>query len=259
LSSTFRDLFSAASDSYAEFRPDYPPELFALLAAHAPARRLAWDCATGSGQAAHGLAPLFERVFATDASAAQLAHASPHPRIAFRVAPAETSGLADRSVDLITVAQALHWLDRPAFYAEAKRVLVPRGILAVWCYTLLEIEPAIDSKVRAFYEDVVGPYWPPGRELVAARYRTIEFPFDEFDVPRFCIERDLTLPALIGYLRTWSATLRYQKDRGSDPVGPFTATIAAVWGEPARVRRARWPLHVRAGRLPALAASAPRH
>jgi ubiquinone/menaquinone biosynthesis C-methylase UbiE len=247
---TFRDLFGDAASGYAEYRPRYPPELFAHLAARAPARRLAWDCATGSGQAAEGLVPHFERIVATDASARQLAAARPHERVRYAIARAEASPLRTACVDLITVAQALHWLDRPAFHAEAGRVLAPGGVLAVWCYTLLEIEPTIDARVRSFYADVVGPYWPPGRDLVAARYRTIEFPFDEFDVPPFSIQIELDLPALAGYLRTWSATLRYIADRGHDPVDPFMQALRPLWGDPAQTRHARFPLHVRAGVRP---------
>lgn len=247
---TFRDHFSKAAPDYATFRPRYPEALFAFLAARAPARRLAWDCATGSGQAAAGLAAHFEQVVATDASTAQVEAATPHPRITYRVAPAEASGLADRSADLVTVAQALHWFDVDAFFREARRVLAPGGLLAAWCYARLAIDPAIDGPIETFFSATVGPYWPPERVLVETHYRGIAFPFEEIEMPAFALEHHWTLDELAGYLRTWSATLRYTAARGSDPVEPLVGELRGPWGGPERRRRVRWPLHFRAGFVP---------
>lgn len=244
----FRDHFSQAASEYAAFRPRYPAALFEALAARAPGRRLAWDCATGSGQAALGLADHFDRVVATDASTAQIGAALPHPRVEYRVAPAERSGLAAGSVDLVTVAQALHWLDRAPFYAEARRVLAPDGLIAVWCYSLMEIDPAVDVLVRAFYRDTIGPWWPPERVLVDTGYRDVEFPFEEIELPPLRLEATLALPALAGYLGTWSAVLRCREATGRDPVVALESALRPLWGDPERPRPVRWPLAVRAGR-----------
>lgn len=246
---SFRDRFASAAPAYAAFRPRYPAALFAALAGHAPGHHMAWDCATGSGQAAIGLAEHFALVEATDASAAQLAAALPHPRVHYRQAPAEASGLAPRSVELVTVAQALHWLDRPAFYAEVRRVLAPGGVVAAWCYGLVELGPALDEPIRAFYERTVGPYWPPERALVDSGYRTIDFPFAELAPPPITMEAELTLAELGGYLGTWSAVLSYRSARGHDPVAPLLDRLRVEWGGPERRRTARWPLALRAGRV----------
>jgi SAM-dependent methyltransferase len=246
---TFTDLFTPGAAAYAQFRPRYPASLFHALAERAPGRGCAWDCATGSGQAAIGLAAHFERVIATDASAAQIAQAEPHPRVEYRVALAESSGLPAHCADIVTVAQALHWLDRDGFFAEARRVLIPGGVVAVWCYTLLSVDPAIDGLLARFTTDTVGPFWPTERELVNTGYRTIDFPFEEVQLPPVAIDQPLTLDGLAGYLRTWSATRRYVEVRGEDPVAPLLGELASHWGEPTRPRRARWPLHVRAGRI----------
>lgn len=248
MSEGFRDHFSGVAEGYARFRPGYPPALFAWLAERAPGKRLAWDCATGTGQAALGLAEHFARVVATDASAEQVERARPHPRVDFRVAPAERSGLDDHSADLVTVAQALHWFDIAAFFCEAGRVLRPGGLLAAWCYGNPVLpDAALDRVLVHFYDDVVGAYWPPERRLILEGYASIPFPFREVAAPPLVMEADLALDGLAGYLRTWSATSRYVQAHGVDPVGPLEERLRAGWGDPAATRRVRWPLAIRAG------------
>lgn len=208
---------------------------------------MAWDCATGSGQAAAPLAEWFGRVIASDASRNQIAAARPHPRVEYRVERAEASTLPTGSIDLVTVAQALHWLDRERFYAEARRALVPGGVIAAWCYSVPRLDAAIDAVVDEFYSRTVGPYWPPDRALVETGYATIEFPFAKLAPPSLTVEQTLTLEQFGGYLRTWSATRRYVADRGVDPVPAVLAALAPLWDKPA-ARRVQWPLAFRIGR-----------
>jgi ubiquinone/menaquinone biosynthesis C-methylase UbiE len=158
----FKDHFSKQAADYAIFRPSYPQELFSYLASIAPSRQLAWDCGTGNGQAAVGLASVFDRVVATDASEKQIASAQAHARVEYRVAQAEDSGIQSSTIDLITIAQALHWFDLDRFYAEARRVLKPDGVLAASAYNLLHIEPAIDEVVNRYYYQVVGAFLATG-------------------------------------------------------------------------------------------------
>jgi SAM-dependent methyltransferase len=248
---TFRDHFSHGAAAYAEFRPRYPDALFAELAALLPGRSLGWDVGTGNGQAAVALARHVDRVIATDASAAQIAAAEPHPRVEYRVAPAESSGLPDASADVVTVAQALHWFDRDAFFAEAARVLRPGGVLAAWTYALLETgDAAIDREVRRFAHGTVGPHWPPERVLVDTGYATVVVPapLTEVPFPPQAIDATLSLDQLAGFLRTWSATHRYvEAHGGADPVAPFVDALRERWGGP---RPVRWPIAVRACRAP---------
>jgi SAM-dependent methyltransferase len=247
---SFADHFSGVSAGYAAFRPRYPDALFQFLAREAPAQDAVWDAGTGSGQAAIGLARHFAHVIATDASAQQIEHATPDPRVHYRVAPAEASGLENATVDLVTAAQALHWFDRPRFWVEARRALRPRGVVAVWTYTMFEIAPALDELVLHFYRAVVGPYWPPERRITEQRYQTIEFPFAEFEAPDFVIEQQVTLDDVAGYIRTWSATRGFMQQHGRDPVDELIADLAPVWGaSPRQTRLARWPVAMRIGRV----------
>ncbi len=247
MTSGFKDHFSDASAAYRRYRPTYPEALFTWLAGQAPGHAHAWDCGTGSGQAALALAAHFDRVTATDASAEQIDQAPPGTAIEFRVVPAEHSGLETESVDLVTVAQALHWFDLPAFFAEARRVLRPGGAIAAWTYRLARVGPEVDAVLQDFTERTVGDYWPPERSLVEGGYAAIEFPFEPIEAPPFEMTADWDLATLAGYLRTWSSTKRFTAAQGHDPVGAVEARLARGWPEGER-RRVRWPLAMRVGR-----------
>ena len=247
--SSFSDHFSASAARYASYRPGYPPTLFDWLASIVPDRDRAWDCGTGSGQAAGPLSVHFAHVVATDPSAAQLAHAPRFPRVSYAAMSAERSAIASDSVSLVTVAQALHWFDHPAFYAEARRVLVTRGVLAVWSYGLMTLhEPLLDRIVHRFHRETVGPYWPPERRLVDEGYRAIELPFERIDAPAFSMTADWTLEHFVGYVSTWSAVQRARAETGSDPVAGVRELLRASWGPEEQVRRVEWPLTLRIGR-----------
>jgi len=244
----FADYFSQISANYARYRPTYPPALYEYLAGLAPARDSAWDCATGSGQAALGLAQHFAQVIATDASASQIANAQPHPRVLYRVAPAEHSGLDDRSLDLVSVAQALHWFDLDAFYAEVRRVLRPGGVLAAWTYRASQIEPEIDEILNHFDRHTLGPYWPAQIQASIDEYRGLPFPFAEITPPEFWMEQTWSLFDLLGYLSSWSAVQRYREARGENPIDLLLPRLAQAWGPPDQPKPVRWRVPMRIGR-----------
>jgi SAM-dependent methyltransferase len=246
--SGFKDHFSRQAADYAKFRPRYPEDLFRFLATVAPGNELAWDCATGSGQAAVALADVFERVIATDASKTQIGNAEAHHRVEYRLAPAEASGIESQTVDLVTVAQALHWFDLERFDAEVRRVLRPRGVVATWAYKLARIETAIDRVVNHYYSEVVGAYWPAERALVEA-FEDLPFSFAEIATPSFAMEAEWDVEHLIGYLRTWSATQRFMAANRRDPLKDVEDDLRTAWGDAEGERQVVWPLTVRVGRV----------
>ena len=254
----FKDLFSGKSKEYASSRPRYPKVLFEFLVGLMPRRNLAWDCATGNGQAAVFLSEYFEQVIASDASKEQIANAQQRNNIRYEVFPAERTNLADNSVDLITIAQALHWFDLDNFYKEARRVLRKEdngssgncGVIAAWAYGLHSVSPEIDTIVHLLYEDIVGPYWSKERKIVENKYQDISFPFQEIETPAFRIELDWDLSELIGYLHTWSSVQKYIEKNNSDPVKQIYDDLAGAWGEKQiwHKRRVVWPIYMKVGR-----------
>jgi SAM-dependent methyltransferase len=243
----FKDHFSGHARDYARARPTYPRALFEYLASLCEEHELAWDCGTGNGQAALDLTAYFTRIIATDASAEQLQQATEHTQIEYRHTPAEKTSFDAHSFDLITVAQALHWFDIPAFFREAARVLKPRGVLAVWSYELCKINPAVDAVTAHYYSDIVGADWPPERKLVAAGYRTIEFPFDEISPPPFSMQVSWSLGHYLSYLNSWSATRRYQQRTEQNPLDLIRTDLTQAWGTDGKAQTITWPLNMRVG------------
>lgn len=248
MANRFKDHFSGNATDYAHYRPGYPSALFDYLASRAPSPTVAWDCATGSGQAAHELAKRFQRVIASDASQAQINAALACPGVEYRVAAAEQSGIDSASIDLVTVAQALHWFDLEAFYREVTRVLRPNGLLAVWSYNLLRIDPPVDRLIDHLYHEILGDDWPPERRLVEQGYADLGFPFRTPAVtPSFSMRTNWTLEQLVGYLRTWSAVKRHIQKTGQDPLQPGMTELQAAWGDNGQRRQVSWPLSLRLG------------
>ena len=245
--SGFKDHFSERSAGYAAFRPSYPAALVDFLADVSPRHAVVVDCACGSGQLSVPLARRFGHVIAVDASAGQIKHAEAHDRVEYRVAKAEQTGLPDRIADLITVAQAAHWIDLDRFYAEARRVARPDAVLALVTYGNAHVDAAVDPVLSRFYFDVVGPYWPPERRIVETGYRTLAFPFREIDPPPLDMVASWRLADLIGYVRTWSAVKEAEKVLGAGAMNTLTGDLSAAWGDPETRRTITWPLSLRVG------------
>ncbi|MCB0572869.1 MAG: class I SAM-dependent methyltransferase [Phaeodactylibacter sp.] len=214
----------------------------------APNHDLAWDCGTGNGQVAVLLSRLFRQVVATDISERQLNNATQASNITYRLEAAERSSLPDGQASLAVVAQAVHWFRFDDFYQEVRRVLKPKGILAVLGYGPFRTDTALDDIIGHFYNQVVGPYWDPERRYVDEGYRTIPFPFTEIPIADYEMAYEWPLEVMAGYLGTWSAVQHYRKDKGVDPIPDVTRQLAAAWGSEATVK-VRFPVLLRVGRL----------
>lgn len=240
----FKDHFSDKSVQYRQYRPQYPRELFRYLASIAPSTNKAWDCACGTGQSAQGLKEYFKDVIATDASKNQIEQAKQAQNITYKISAAEKTNLQNGEIDVITVAQALHWLDLPAFFKETDRVLTDKGILAVWTYNLMKINREIDKIINRLYHEVLGQYWPPERTMVEDGYKSIDFPFNRITPPSFTMRADWNLDQFLGYLETWSALKKYAQNNSPREIELCFDEIKASWKNPGSTHTVTWPLTV---------------
>jgi SAM-dependent methyltransferase len=167
----------------------------------------------------------------------------PTPRVSLAVEPGESTALLDASVGLVAVAQALHWFDLPAFFAECDRVLAPGGLLAAWGYGDFDPPPGMEEAFAAFRRDIAGD-WPLGRSLVDAHYAVFDWPFERCEAPVLALEVAWPFERAMAYLSSYSSVVRHRARTGVDPVERHRAALAAAWGDPSATRTIRWPLFV---------------
>ncbi len=244
----FKDYFSAQSEVYVKSRPHYPDELFQFLTSLVPMHILAWDCATGNGQAATALANYFSSVIATDGSEQQIKNAAPNEKVKYAVALADNSGIEPGTVDLVTIASALHWMDFDMFYKEVNRVLKPGGVFAAWAYYKSRIDETIDPLFKHLVKDILGEYWPPERAYITNYYNTIPFPFKRIDAPSFKTSVTANFDFLIGYIHSWSSTQQYIKINHKDPIDLIRKDLENAWGDLTATKKITWDIILKVGR-----------
>ncbi len=243
-----KNRFATGTNEYLRYRPTYPDALYEYLVSLCVKHNQAWDCATGNGQAAVALARYFKQVLATDISPEQLALATPHERVTYQTAPAESSGLPDCSVDLITVAAAIHWFDFEHFYAEAKRALQPQGVIAAWVYFGPRTSAEIDALTDYYSFEVLGDYWDKRMAHVFSRYQTLPFPFEEITPPPFQITIEWNLEELLGFFGTFSGGKVFEERHGVDPRTLVKDKFVEVWDDPSKKRMFTLDIALRVGR-----------
>jgi SAM-dependent methyltransferase len=245
----FKDYFSKQAAEYAKYRPGYPDKLFEYLSSITNEHLRAWDCAAGNGQAALRLTPFFDEIIATDASESQIKNAKAHPKIKYRVATAENSGIESRTVNLITVATAIHWFSLSKFYDEVKRVLVPGGTLAIWNYAEANVDEQTDKIINRFLYEIIGSYAAPDFWKGINSETEINFPFDRIKTPEFKIERLWDLRDYINFIMTWSPTQQYIKKNNSNPIEKIFDELKKVWGDKNEKKKITWKLTLKAAKI----------
>ena len=244
-----KDYFSIQSKQYSQYRPNYPDKLYRYLLSECRDRKLAWDAGTGNGQAAKELSIYFEQVCATDISGSQILNSFSESNITYKVSNEQVPSLKKRSVDLITVAQSLHWFDTEIFYSEAKRILKRYGLIACWCYGGFSIDEKLNQEINWIYSDFLKGFWPPERRLVETGYRTLSFPFRELRVPKFEIKLVWSFKNMIGYISSLSAVVNFKNRKGYDPISKNLKRLKLAWGDLEEVKEVKWSISLRAGHL----------
>lgn len=244
---SFADHFSTIAARYAAYRPRYPQALADALADRCERHDLAWDAGCGNGQLSVTLAERFAHVIATEPSQEQLAAATAHPRVEYRREPAEQSSLAPASADLAVAAQAAHWFDWPRYVAEVERVARPGALVALVSYGILHLSGDVEPIVAHYYREVVHPYWPSGREHVENGYRDLAWPWPAVEAPALAMTAEWTREELVGYVATWSATVKMIETVGPAGFEALGSALAAVWPDQER-RTVTWPLAIRLAR-----------
>ena len=225
-----KDLFSAQANTYARYRPVYPAALFDHILQFVDEKDTAWDCATGNGQAALGLAPHFKKIIATDISKKQLSFAKHHPNIQYQISAAEHTNFPENLFNLIAVAQAYHWLDFVAFEKEVKRVAKKGAVIAVWGYNLFSTnDPTVDALMKKFYTEIVGPYWDKERKYVDDNYNSVPFNFTSLPTKQFFIKTEWTKDELIGYLNSWSSVQHFIDANKYNPLNDIISDLDLFW------------------------------
>lgn len=188
-------------------------------------------------------------MIATDISEAQLKHAVQHPRIHYIHTPLSLSDDElvslignEGSIDLITVAQAIHWFDLPRFYSVVNRLLrKPGGVLAIWGYKDVKISPEFDAAGKCWFEMSI-PYWNSRTQSFFGGYQALPFPFEgvglgsegnpiDVDIPK-----ELSFEGYLRMMRSWSAVAT-AKEQGVDLLSKGAVKeLEAAWGGPNLVR-----------------------
>lgn len=244
----FKDNFSIQSDIYLKYRPHYPKELFLFLSSLTKEHNSAWDCGTGNGQAAVGLADFYKKVIATDPSKQQLQNAIPNKKVIYKNEKAEYNSIESDSIDIVTAANSLHWFDFDIFYASVKRVLKKNGVFAAWTYGPPSVSPEVDNIIKHFHDIILDEYWLSENRLTENEYRTIPFPFQRIGCPDFYCSKEFDLDEMIGYLNTWSAVQRYILNNNKNPADDLFPDLLKVWKDKDFKKVFTWKLVLMTGK-----------
>jgi ubiquinone/menaquinone biosynthesis C-methylase UbiE len=259
-------LHDKQANEYSENRPTYPASWFSMLSSLTVNHQLAWDVGAGNGQASLSIAEHYDRVIATDRSKNQLELAQKHPKVTYALTPPvltdeELSSIVgeEGSVDLVTVATAVHWFDLETFYSQVKRVLrKPGGVIAVWTYWTGSINPAVDAVLKDFWESTM-PYWDPRSQYVIEGYRTLPFPFEpvldngrgsEGNPLELEMDTQMSLDKLLGFYKSSSAVAT-AREKGVDLLNEKVCRMfKEAWGDENMIYTCKFQVYMLVGKSP---------
>ena len=244
-----KDQFSRQADLYARHRPTYPPALYDYIVSFVNEKNNAWDCATGNGQAAVDLANHFKKVIATDISAAQIEKAVKKDNIEYLLCPAESTPFIENTFDLVTVAQAYHWLNWEKFREEVFRVCKPGAVIAIWVYyDHTTGDEKVDAVIKDFYKNTIGPYWDYERKYVEEKYASVAFDFALLPTRNFETVLQWQRQDLFGYISSWSAVQKFIKEKGYSPLPAIEKRLKKIWKEN-EMKHVIFPVYLKLGRV----------
>lgn len=170
MSSSFQPRFGHAAAEFERYRPEYPPTLFERILAAVPAdrRERTVDLGAGTGKATRALLPHFREVIAVEPDPGMAAKLKEDlPTVIVHNITAEDFSQPPSTVDLVTIANALHWMDAPRVFANVHGWLRPDAIFAVFDRPLPKTTPAIDDIMLA---EMRGPWKPHRDERLGKKY-----------------------------------------------------------------------------------------
>lgn len=235
---------------YADYRPQYPESLFEYLQTLTSKNSKVLECGAGSGQATIGLSSHFNYIISTEPSFELLLKAKPLSHVYYIQSSAEQLPIHSTSINLVCIAQAIHWFRLHDFYSEVKRVLKPGGVITAWCYNQSEIEPAIDKVINKIYVKITSSQnLSRERQYLYEHYQTLLFPFDRIPSPSFSITMSWNLMQLLGYISTWPSILEYQKRFNIDLISEIKDELIFLWGDSSTEKLITWPIYLLVGRM----------
>lgn len=226
-------------ENYLKFRPTYPLSLFQCLQDYIgePVTE-AVDLACGTGQAAKEIAKFAKHVTGIDPSAGMIQQAPKLPNVDYMVGSDATITelIPPHSVDLVTIAEALHWIDFPTSWSRIHQILKPGGVFAAFSYYLFTFvdHPESGPIIADFFlgEDKCAPYWDKGQRQLNDLYAEIKVPTQYFsdevrvinskdqlahDHPFEIIKYDVPVRHMINMMATCSGYHNWRKANPGKP------------------------------------------
>jgi len=213
-----RTLFQSQGNDYSKFRPDYPSEIFETIITFAKDNNpnaefeVAVDMACGAGEATKHLVPYYKIIYGIDVSSSMLENAPKHPNINYSIGAVEATKLPNESIDLVLVAQALHWFDFEKFFIELDRILKPGGTFAVIGYPLNRFSnnTLANEVIQKFFYQTLEGCWSERRRILDQEYADVPFIYKEtLRKHRFFNTKSMSIENYVRYIGTWSAVQTY--------------------------------------------------